>query len=395
MKELKTESIVGPTRTAAPRASSSTTRASIEPWFRLRAIDRLGDQTFLRLLQIWETPEAVLQSSRDELIDKGCSAALADAILRGPGDDALRRIDRDLSILAKKSIEVRTILDESYPARLRMIPDPPPCLYVTGTLENTDALAIALVGARRASAAGRVLTEELARDLAEAGFTVVSGLARGVDAAAHRGAMSCGGRTIAVLGCGVDLTYPPEHDKLRRAIEMQGAVISEFPLATPPHSGHFPRRNRIISGLSIGVLVTEAAINSGSLITARLAGDQGREVFAVPGFVKSETTRGTNALLKDGATLVESAKDVIESLEPQLDSSLRALLRRPSQRTMDERRFDAQEGTVLDALSHEPQTVDEIVDATKLPVPSVMAALLSLELKQVARQLSGQRYLRT
>lgn len=386
MKGGKAASIAG--------AHTCKTRAPIEPWFRLRAIDRLGDQTFLHLLQTWGNPEAVLQATRAELLQKGCNAALADAVLRGPDDEALRRIDREMSALGRTSIEVRTILDPTYPARLRQIPDPPPLLYVFGTLGEADGLAVAIVGARKASAAGRIVTEELARDLADAGLTIVSGLARGVDAAAHRGAMSCGGRTIAVLGCGVDVTYPPEHERLRRAIEAHGAVVSEFPLGTPPCNGNFPRRNRIISGLSLGVLVTEAAINSGSLITARLAADQGREVFAVPGSVKSETTRGSNALIKEGATLVESAQDVIAAVESQLDSSLRMLLRRATSRAKTEEVFDARERTVHAALTYDPQTVDELVGSTRLSAAAVMAALLSLELKHHARQLSGQGYLR-
>lgn len=394
MRGLKTESGAAAIRTSAPRTNSPATHASIESWLRLRAIERLGDRTIIRLIQTWGTPEAVLRATRAELVAHGCGASLADAIVRGPDDDALRRIDREMSVLGRTSVEVRSVLDHTYPARLRQIPDPPPLLYVSGTLVEADGLAVAIVGTRKASTAGRVVTEELARDLADAGFTVVSGLARGVDAAAHRGAISCGGRTIAVLGCGVDLTYPREHERLRRAVEEQGAVVSEFPLGTPPHNGHFPRRNRIISGLSLGVIVAEAAVNSGSLITARLAADQGREVFAVPGFVKSETNRGSNALLKEGATLVECAEDVIVSLESQLDSSLSRLLRRTTQKAKNEDVADEREEAVRAALTHEPQTVDDLVDVTKLSAATVMAALLSLEIKNRARQLSGRGYFR-
>jgi DNA processing protein len=239
------------------------------------------------------------------------------------------------------------------------------------------------------------MTEELAKDLAVASVTVVSGLARGVDAAAHRGALAGGGRTIAVLGCGIDRTYPPEHDRLRREIEEHGAVVSEVPIGAPPHSHHFPRRNRIISGLSVGVVVTEAAINSGSLITARVAAEQGREVFAVPGFVKEDTSRGTNALIKEGATLIEGAQDVLETLQPQLDPSLRARVRRRAQPEQICVRFGKLEQLVYDALSYDPHTVDHVVETTGLPVSSVMTSLLSLELDQRVKQLPGQRYLRT
>ncbi len=213
-----------------------------------------------------------------------------------------------------------------YPPRLTTIPDPPPLLYVSGSLERADHQAVAIVGSRKATAAGRLLTEELSRELASLGFTIVSGLARGIDAAAHRGALAGKGRTVAVLGCGIDRTYPPEHASLRKQIESDGAVIGELPLGSYPHGYHFPRRNRIISGMCLGVIVTEAAMDSGSLITARLAADQGREVFAVPGFVKNETSRGPNGLIKQGATLVETVDDVIEELLPQLNDSLRERL---------------------------------------------------------------------
>jgi len=368
---------------------------SLGPWLRLRAIEGVGDSTILSLIQVWKNPDAVLRASLDELIHEGCNRRLAVAIRRGPTAEASRRIDRELASLERMSVEVRTILNPSYPARLRTIPDPPPLLYITGTLTDQDDLAIAVVGARRATAAGRVLTEELAMSLAESGMTVVSGLARGADAAAHRGALAGGGRTIAVLGCGIDRTYPVEHGRLRRDIEARGAVLSELPLGTTPDSHNFPRRNRIISGLSLGVVVTEAAIDSGSLITARLAADQGREVFAVPGFVKEETSRGTNALIKEGATLVERAQDVVESLMPQLDPSLRARLQQPRAEQTARDNFGIQERLVYDALSYEPKTVDQVADETRASVSTVMAALLSLELRRYVRQLSGQRYLRT
>jgi len=289
---------------------------------------------------------------------------------------------------------VRTVLDASYPARLQMIPDPPPLIYITGTNSEEDDLAVAIVGARRATASGRVLTETLAADLARRGATIVSGLARGVDAEAHRGALNAGGRTIAVLGCGIDRTYPIEHEQLRHRIEERGAVVSELPIGASPQSHNFPRRNRIISGLSLGVIVTEAAINSGSLITARLAAEQGREVFAVPGFVREETSRGTNALIKEGAALIESAEDVIEALTPQLDPSLRARLRHPHQNVCTRENFGIQEQLVYDALSYEPKTVDQIAEETHVTVSVVMASLLSLELLKRVRQLSGQCYIR-
>src|SRR5947208_1192067 len=268
-------------------------------------------------------------------VASGCSSAsLAQAIRRGPDDHTQHGLDRDLKTLERLQLSVVTCLDPDYPPRLKMIHDPPPLLYVSGALTQADRHAVAIVGARRATAAGRLLTEELSRDLAEAGMTIVSGLARGVDAAAHRGALAAQGRTIAVLGCGIDQTYPAEHERLRRQIEDRGAILSEVPMGAPPHSHHFPRRNRIISGLSLGVIVTEAAISSGSLITARLAAEQGREVFAVPGFVKADTSRGTNALLKEGAALIERAQDVIDAVLPQLEQPLRLRLQPPREKNI-------------------------------------------------------------
>ena len=370
------------------------TQAVLESWLRLRAVDGVGDLTVLRLVRAWHSPEGVLHASRDELIQNGCNPQLADAIRRGPDSSACRNLERELKAIERGRIEVRSALDPTYPARLKMIADPPPLLYITGTLTEQDELAVAIVGARRATAAGRAMTEELSHDLAEAGMTVVSGLARGVDAAAHRGALAAQGRTIAVLGCGIDQTYPPEHERLRREIEERGAVLSEVPLGAPPHSHHFPRRNRIISGLSLGVIVTEAAISSGSLITARLAAEQGREVFAVPGFVKEDTSRGTNALLKEGAALIERAQDVIDAVLPQLEQALRLRLQSPRENNIRGDQLGKEEQRVYDTLSYDPLTVDDVIAVTGLSVSTVMTSLLSLELRQRVRQLPGQRYLR-
>ncbi|HEY6973922.1 MAG TPA: DNA-processing protein DprA [Nitrospiraceae bacterium] len=370
-------------------------RTSLESWLWLRAIDGVGDATLLKLVQRWKTPEAVCAATIDELIEGGCSLQLAAAIHKGPDTVTRRRIDQEWTAIERHRVRMLSVLDRDYPVRLKMIPDPPPLLYVAGTLTDEDGLAVAIVGARKASPSGRLVTEELSHDLAAAGVTIVSGLARGVDAAAHRGALSANGRTIAVLGCGIDRTYPPEHDRLRKQIEEHGAVLSEVPMGTPPHSHHFPRRNRIISGLCLGVIVTEAAMNSGSLITAKLAGEQGREVFAVPGHIKSETSRGSNGLLKDGAGLVEQAQDVLDVLRPQLEPELRAKLHDvvPLKKTIDHLGKD--EAIVYDALSYLPSSVDIVIEQTGLQASVVVTALLSLELQQRVRQLPGQRYLKT
>jgi DNA processing protein len=378
-----------------PETGRTSSPASLEAWMKLRAIAGVGDHIALVLVREWGTPEAVLRATAAELRDKGCSAKLADAIVRGPDHDACRRIAGELHAIERRRIEVRSILDCHYPRRLLAIADPPPLLYVAGSLYESDEMAIAVVGARRATPAGRLVTERLAHGLADAGFTIVSGLARGIDAAAHRGALAARGRTIAVLGCGLGSTYPPEHERLRREIEEHGAVLSELSLDAPPHSGHFPRRNRIISGLSFGVVVVEAAIDSGSLITAGLAAEQGREVFAVPGSVNSDTSRGTHALIKEGAALVERAQDVIDVILPQLEPAMKRRLSAAPVPYAPVEHLGNHERLVYDALSYEPLTVDHLLERTRLSVPSVMASLLSLELQQRVRQLPGQRYLRT
>lgn len=369
---------------------------SLRAWLELQAVEGLGDLGIVRCVQALGAAEAVRNASTDELLGIGCSPVLVERIQREPEAQVRRQIDRELQAIERSKVTILTCLDAAYPGRLRMIPDPPPLLYVTGKLEECDNYAVAIVGARRATHAGRVVTEELSRDLAAAGFTIVSGLARGVDAAAHRGALSAKGRTVAVLGCGVDVTYPPEHKRLREEIEASGAIISELPLGAAPHNYHFPRRNRIISGLSLGVVVTEAAAQSGSLITAKLAAEQGREVFAVPGPVKEENSGGPHGLIKQGAKLVERAQDVIDELLPQLAGSFRARWAsvstgEPRQSKLELGKTEAQ---VYDALSYEPMHVDAVIAKTGLAASDVTALLLALEFKQYVRQLPGHSYLR-
>ncbi|MEW6542593.1 MAG: DNA-processing protein DprA [Nitrospirota bacterium] len=370
--------------------------ASLWPWFALRAVQEIGDAEVCGLVRTFGSPGAAMGASVDELVSSGgLSPSAARAVRRGPDDETRRSLDRELKRLERMRVALVTFLDPLYPRRLAMIPDPPPFLYVTGTLDQRDQQAVAIVGARRATEAGKLVTEELGRALASAGLTIVSGMARGIDAAAHRGALNAGGRTVAVLGCGIDRTYPPEHEGLRRQIEASGAVLTELPVGAYPHGYHFPRRNRIISGMSLGVVVAEAELQSGSLITARLAAEQGREVFAVPGSVRSANSRGPHGLIKQGANLVEQAGDVIEELLPQLDDSFRERLRTSNlAATQPGPKLEEREAALCTTLSVEPMHIDEVIARTGLPAADVNGLLLGLELKGLVRQLPGPSYIR-
>lgn len=275
--------------------------------------------------------------------------------------------------------------DAAYPSPLRVIADPPSLLYVRGDVVSSDARAVAIVGARRASAYGTNVARVLGTELARAGITVVSGLARGVDAAAHQGAIEAGGRTIAVLGCGVDVVYPPEHGRLLAQVVAHGAALSEHPPGTPPLRHHFPRRNRIISGLSLGVIVVEGREDSGALITASAAAEQGREVFAVPGLIFDARSRAPHRLLQEGAKLVARVEDVLEELRlPVLPLTLAA----------PEARLEGLEERVYAQVNLEPAHIDQLAQRAGLPVGQVARSLLTLELRGLIEALPGQRYTR-
>lgn len=368
--------------------------AALTSWLTLAAIDGVGDRTLLKLIHAFGSADSALAATADELIRVGCSPELSEAIRLGPAPNIRQQIGRQVKTIDRLNIKTLTLFDPSYPPRLRAIPDPPPLLYISGALIQEDEVAVAIVGGRRATGSGRVITEGIAKELAERGVTIVSGLARGIDAAAHRGALTGKGRTIAVLGCGIDRTYPSEHHALRRSIESHGAVISELPIGAAPHSHHFPRRNRIISGLSLGVLVTEATTNSGSLITAKLALDQGREVFAVPGSVKEEACRGSNRLIKEGAKLIEGGQDIVDEILPQIDGRQRAMMRLHAGPIEMDARMSQEDLVVYDVLSYDAQSVDAVIERTGLSAAQVSAILLSLELNGKVRQLPGQQFIR-
>lgn len=282
--------------------------------------------------------------------------------------------------------------DAEYPAPLRAVDLPPPFLLVRGALCREDALAVAIVGSRQGSAYGLRVAERLGADLGARGVTVVSGLARGIDTAAHRGTLGAGGRTVAVLGSGVDVVYPPENRRLAAELAAAGAVISQFPMGTAPLAHHFPARNRVIAGLALGTVVVEAAARSGALITARLAGELGREVYAVPGNVSSPGSQGTNGLIQDGAKLVQTWEDVVA----EWPSAWRRALRTPppSEVPADGGAIEPGERAILALLGDEPVAVDVMVERSGLSSSLVAAGLTALELRGLARRVPGQRYVR-
>jgi len=365
-------------------------------WVALAATPGLTPRGCAALLAHYHAPEAVLAAPANALASApGVSAKTAAQLASGQSG---RRADQLLLDSDRLGIAVLTPDDAAYPARLRELPDPPPALWRRGRGEITPA-AIAVVGSRRPSPYGRTMAERFGRELAQAGLTVVSGLARGIDAAAHQTALEIGGGTIAVLGCGLDRVYPLEHRALQEAIGRDGTLLSEFPPGAPPLAHHFPRRNRLISGLALGVVVVEAGERSGSLITARLALEQGREVFAVPGNLGAGGSVGTNRLIKAGATLVERVDDILEAVVPQLDpASLRpprpsASAARPS--AAEAASLTAEERALAGHVTDEPRHMDELAARAGRPVQHVAALLVSLQLKGAVRQLPGQFYCRS
>ena len=279
---------------------------------------------------------------------------------------------------------------DAYPAPLKAIPAPPPCLFVRGELRTEDALALAIVGSRHATAYGLAVAERLAGELAARGVTIVSGFARGIDTAAHRGALAAGGRTIAVLGCGVDVCYPSENRRLVGRVLERGALLSQFPMGTPALPAHFPLRNRTIAGLALGTMVVEAAERSGALITAGHAGELGREVFAVPGPITSDVSRGANRLIQDGAKLVQGWEDVVAEL-PEVWR--RCLTNGPAPAPGPAPEGD--EARILAVVGGEPTHIDRVIEGSGVPSGRTAAVLLSLELKGWVRRLPGQHYIRS
>lgn len=364
------------------------TPETLLPWLALKSVPGVGNLLFRRLIDRFGSPDRVLSAPPDALAGvEGVSGKLALGIARFSSADHLKR---EIDLAFENNIRILPLTDDAYPALLREIPDPPPFLYVRGNLPPTRCM-VSIVGSRHATGYGLRMTQQLCRDLCTLAWTVVSGMAVGIDTAAHEGALAGGGPTVAVLGSGLQRIYPRENAPLFHRICENGAALSELPLHAEPDSHNFPARNRIISGMSMGTVVVEAARQSGSLITARLAGEQNREVFAVPGSVQSFKSSGTHALIRQGAKLVEQARDILEELAPMVraplppPASVEPAVDPLADLPPEERRIAA-------ALDAYPVHIDELARQLQLSVAIVSGILLSLELKGVARQLPGKYF---
>ncbi len=350
-------------------------------WVGFNLVKGIGAVRFQALLDAFGSAQAAWHAPSSALQAAGLGPKILENMLKIRSQVDLEEVWRGIQ---SRNIQVVTWEDEIYPRRLKEIDQPPPLLYALGELKPEDEWAVAIVGTRRITAYGRQVAEEIAGGLARNGVTVVSGLARGVDAVAHQAALSAGGRTLAVLGSGVDRIYPPEHQRLGNSICARGAVLSDYALGTAPDAGNFPPRNRIISGLAMATVVVEAGEESGALITARFAAEQGREVFAVPGNILAPQSQGTNRLIQQGARPLLDARDILEVLD-----LTRVTEHRAARAVLP---ADENEAQLLQALSSEPRHVDEICAQTRMPIENVTATLALMELKGMVRQVGGMNY---
>ncbi len=350
-------------------------------WVGFSLIPGIGRVRFAQLENYFGSLENAWKATRADLKHGGLDSSAINAV------DSWRRkisLEAEMEKLGRYGVKVVTWHDPDYPSRLKEIYDYPPILYVRGSLLPADEWCLAVVGTRRATVYGRQVTEEIVADLAQNKITIVSGLARGIDSVAHRSALEAGGRTIAVFACGLDIVYPAENASLARSIIQQGALISEYPLGTKPRADNFPRRNRIMSGLSLGVLVIEAGETSGAMITARLALEQNREVFAIPGSILSPVSNGTNHLIQEGAKLVRNYTDILEELNLTAvahQMEIREVI--PATDT---------ESLLLKQLSAEPTHIDEVCRSSGLPVSTVSSTLTMMELKGLVKQVGTMSY---
>jgi DNA processing protein len=368
---------------------------SREAYIALNMVNGIGPIRVRALLDRFNEPQAILSASKGDLMQvEGVGEEVARSVVswREQAD-----LDAELQRIEKAGVRVISRDDPEYPKNLREVYDPPVVLYVKGTLSERDVLAIAVVGSRRTTLYGQDMARKLAFQLGRVGVTVVSGLARGIDTAAHNGALQAKGRTVAVIGCGIDIMYPPENQKLAdEIVEKGGAVVTEFPFGVKPDKQNFPMRNRIISGWSLGTVVVEANLKSGALITANQAAEQGRQVFAVPGRADSILSKGTNKLIKDGAKLTEDVEDILGEFEYLLPKAAteQAETASGSEGTKPALQLSDMEEKVMAQLGGEETAIDEIIRASGLTTACVSATLLSLEMKRLVRQLPGKQYVR-
>ncbi len=361
----------------------------VSDWIALNMIPGVGGATFRRLVRCFGSPGAALKASLKDLGQiRGLTPAVCQSIAEHRNSIP---IQRELDMIQRHGCKIITIRDESYPANLKAIYDPPQVLYVKGDLLPADSLAVSIVGTRAASPYGKMVAEKLGSELAARGVTVVSGMAYGIDTAAHKSALSSGGRTIAVMGNGLDVVYPTRNASLLEQIINSGAAVSEFPMGMKPLKSNFPRRNRIISGLSLGTLIVEAPKQSGALITAEFALEQGREVFAVPGQIFSETSGGTHDLIKQGAKLVESVEDILD----ELPSNSPQPLTKDDVETVEKQievQLSEAEKSIWEVVGSSPIHIDDISRQAALPPYKVSAALVMLELKGLVQQSAGKMF---
>lgn len=356
-------------------------------WLRLQSVRGVGPIKFNELIRALGDPQKVFNSDDSELAEiPKIDARIIQEIGRfrpvsGYAEEQLDKAD-------KLGASILTIDDPEYPDNLKNFTDSPPLLYVRGTLKKSDRRAVAIVGSRNATTYGKNTSSGMARELASAGITVVSGMARGIDSAAHQGALAAGGRTIAVLGCGVDIVYPAENKKLRDSIMENGAVISEYPIGEKPLQAHFPNRNRIITGLSLGVLAVEAREDSGVFSTVRWAAEQGREVFAVPGPITSATSVGPNQLIKQGAKVVMNVMDILDELK------LFGPARQKPKANPPKIDLDGDESPVFESLTGDPRHIDSIAETIKKSSAETLRILFSLEMKGLVKQIPGKMFVR-
>lgn len=402
-------------------ASHKSKMTEQEAFIALNMIPDVGSVRLNNLLEAFGSAAKIFLNSETKLKKvQNIGSKIAEAI----ASFAFERLVKELDLCKNLGIKIISLNDKEYPENLKNIYGPPLCLYVKGELLPSDKLSLAIVGSRRASFYGLSCAEKFSYELADLGITIISGLARGIDTYAHKGALKARGRTLAVLGSGLNCVYPPENKRLSEDIAKIGAVISEFPFNTQPLAQNFPRRNRIISGLSLAVIVVEAARNSGALITSDFALEQGRDVFAVPGEVSSATSFGTNQLIKQGAKLIDSVEDILEELKPELKEFTKAqtltysVERLPRQRrgiadrkadlcakrsfasaqksaSICENKLSDEERLVYNLLTDTPRYVDDIIEEVGLGSAKIMSILLKLEINRLIRQLPGKMFIRS